>query len=313
MLKTESYTYAKPLMQQWMERSPDAQQLSDSAPILLWLLLARHQMNGWPESHIEMLLRSPRTKILSAVSGIEQRAALRWLARVSVNEGSQQEHELLVNALRAGLHQTRWAYEASIPMHWIRGALAYLEVSNSRAFHALCRQYPNEPQQFLRDLDEQARFWSDALQVAKRVNIPDAEVALNRCTDFSGVRRLHDRWTDRLNQSLAQVVEGATAFPPAPLPGTTDIHPISSLEDLQAEGRLMHHCVSVYEHKIQRGGCYVYRILRPERATIELELHGKLMRVGHLSLAYNATPSQATVDAVNHWLSSVRHPASSFN
>ncbi|MFC1707880.1 PcfJ domain-containing protein [Planctomycetota bacterium] len=56
-------------------------------------------------------------------------------------------------------------------------------------------------------------------------------------------------------------------WPPPPVPGIERvIVPITSDEMLNEEGRVMHHCVSVYGDKVRRGNVYVYRVLNP-RAT----------------------------------------------
>ena len=294
--------YARALMLEWVENNAFAAELGASAPLLLWLLMARYQNVNWPKAHLEALLRSRRTKVLSAISGVGQPAALRWLSRVQLSSGEQAEYVALINALRTELYRTRWAREPAIPMHWISGAVEHLDLAHSRAYHSFCCLNPKACEAFNANLDQYARFWRDALSVAEAIGITDAEIALHRCQDFSAVRRLHDRWTSRLNQRLSKIVEGETRFPPAPVPGTENIHPISSLEDLQAEGRLMHHCVSVYQPKIHRGESYIYRMLGPERATIELECRGGRVRIGQLSLAYNTEPSQETIKAVNNWL-----------
>ena len=125
------------------------------------------------------------------------------------------------------------------------------------------------------------------------------------------MRRLHDRWTDRLNQRQALVVQGATPFPKPPIPGNHNIHPIETLEDLQAEGRLMHHCVSAYEPFIHKGECYIFRILQPERATIEIRFACNQARVRQVQLAYNGKPSNETRLDIESWLVEASKPAGS--
>jgi len=258
------FRYGQATLLRWIASNQYASELFRSAPLLFWLLIARQQMVDWPDAHIDSLLKSPRTKVLSAISGVSQRSALRWLSRIKLVEGSEKECEILINALRSGFHQSRCGQEAKIPMHWVTAAARYPDLSQSRAFHSYCLSNPEPSAEFNRELRHCARFWEDALNVARLVEIADAEIALNRSHDFDAVRRLHDRWTARLNQRQALVVNGNTPFPKSPIAGNNDIHPILTLEDLQAEGRLMHHCVSVYEPKILSGHCYIYRMLQPE-------------------------------------------------
>jgi len=296
------FRYGQSTMLKWIATNQYAAELFKSAPLLFWMLIARQQLVGWPDAHVENLFSSQRSKVLSAISGVSHRSGLKFLNRIELDEGNEKECEILINALRSGFHQSRCGQEKRIPMHWVGAAAAYPELSHSRAFHNFCLASPEPSTEFNRELRQFARFWEDALNVARVVEIYDAEIALNPCKDFQAVRRLHDRWTDRLNQRQALVVDGATAFPATPVPGNADIHPIQTLEDLQAEGRLMHHCVSVYEAKIRAGSCYIYRMLKPERATIELRFSGNQIRLGQVYLAYNGQPSSETMEHVNSWV-----------
>lgn len=296
------FRYAKGALQRWIDIDWRAAQLFESAPILTWLLVGRQQILNWPDEHVASILREPRTKILSAICGLGYRSALNWLQKVELVNGDFDEFSLLINGLRAELHRSPWAQAKRIPAHWISAALEHSDLQSAPAFKTYCSRSTSEGDEFVEQLRQVARFWKDALRVAEMLEIRDAEVALNRSRDFAAVRRLHDRWTDRLNQRQARVINGPTLFPPPPIQGTELIHPITSLEDLQAEGRLMHHCITAYQPKIMARKCYIYRLLKPERATIELEIDGHRISVGQISLAYNAQPTEATKTTVIDWL-----------
>lgn len=289
-------------MLRWVESDSHAAQLQQTAPTLLWLLIGRQQILGWPDRHVHSLLRSSRVQILRAVCGVGYRSALKWLARIELRSADLNDFNTLITALRAELHRSPWAQAESIPIYWIRAALEHLELQSSPAFNSYCTHSRLDGEDFVAQLRQDTRFWQDALRVADMLRIRDAEVALSRSRDFTAIRRLHDRWTDKLNQRQAQVVDGPTLFPPPPVPGNDEIHPITSLEDLQAEGRLMHHCITIYQPKILARESYIYRMLVPERATIELKIEGNMIRVGQISLAYNAIPSDSTQAAVSSWL-----------
>jgi len=300
--RAEGFRYAQATLLHWIAANSSATELFESVPTLIWLLIARQQAVEWPDDHVARLLRSPRTKILSAISGVGQRSGLTWLKKIELGEGDSREHEVIINALRSEFYRSPCGQEPKIPIHWVKAAAEFPQLANTRAFHGFCKQHPKKTKDFSRDLRQNAKFWVDALNVARMIDIADAEIALNRCIDFTAMRRLHDRWTDRLNQRQALVVHGATPFPEPPIPGNANIHPITTLEDLQAEGRLMHHCVAVYEAPIRQGGCYIYRILQPERATVELRFSGNQVRVGQVQLAYNGRPSTETRVEIDSWL-----------
>ena len=310
--RAATFHFAQTTLLRWIATNPYAAELFETAPVLLWLLIGRQQTVDWPDSHVEQLLRGSRTRILSAIAGTGHKSALKWLARLDIGNGEGGDLAIIINALRGELYRSRWAREPRVPLHWIAGATRHMEIADTPAYHRYCTDNPTEGPRFNRDLASYARFFDDALNVARVAGIADAEIALNRCTDFTAVRRLHDRWTDRLNQCQALVVEGTQHFPPPPFEGTDAIHPITTYEDLRAEGRLMHHCVSIYNMKIEKGECYIYRILQPERATIELRFRGQQVRLGQVCLAYNARPAPETMDVINTWLLDQR-PASAEN
>jgi len=59
-------------------------------------------------------------------------------------------------------------------------------------------------------------------------------------------------------------------FPPAPLAGTDEIIPICTVQDLKREGSEQGNCVATHAHKVYAGRYYVYRMLKPERATVAI-------------------------------------------
>lgn len=64
----------------------------------------------------------------------------------------------------------------------------------------------------------------------------------------------------------------------------------------------MHHCVGSYSQTVLKGNCYIYKVLNPQRATLELVRQAKSWRIGQLALHCNNSPSQATRLAVQDWL-----------
>jgi len=206
--------------------------------------------------------------------------------------------------LRAEVFRSRWAAESNVPQHWIEAAVQHLAMHNTRAFSDFCLGNPHSSPQFHSTMREAGRFFNDALRVADAIGIEDAAVALGRCRDFTAIRRLHDRWMDRLNRHSARLVTGETRFQAPPFAPNARIFPIETLEDLRAEGRLMHHCVAAYESAVAQGESYIYRMIAPERATIELKLSGQEVKLSQVTLAYNERPSAPTIRAVERWLES---------
>lgn len=97
---------------------------------------------------------------------------------------------------------------------------------------------------------------------------------------FSSLRQLeavHDdlsRQEERQweRERLTRQNEPPTSFPYPPYAGTENIQPILTPDDLHAEGREMGHCVGVYDERVARGQCFIYRVTSPVRATMEIFL-----------------------------------------
>jgi hypothetical protein len=62
----------------------------------------------------------------------------------------------------------------------------------------------------------------------------------------------------------------AFRFPRPPLRGTDDIVPIYTMEELVAEGRAQDNCVATYAERVQSRHTFIYRVLKPERATLSI-------------------------------------------
>ncbi|HIC68518.1 MAG TPA: hypothetical protein EYO90_03190 [Candidatus Latescibacteria bacterium] len=88
-----------------------------------------------------------------------------------------------------------------------------------------------------------------------------------------------------------------------PVPGTPDIEPIVTGEDLVAEGLTQHNCVASYASRIMSRKIYIYRVLRPERATlcITRQPDGNWIEQ-ELKKAHNQPASSKTAEAVHDWL-----------
>ena len=108
---------------------------------------------------------------------------------------------------------------------------------------------------------------------------------------FSSYKRLstvHDELARHLRPEDVNVKFTLPArFPDPPFMGTADIRPIMTPDDLFIEGYDMHHCVGMYADSVAQGAEYIYRVLRPVRATLSIRRHGRQWVSGQLFKASN--------------------------
>lgn len=105
-------------------------------------------------------------------------------------------------------------------------------------------------------------------------------------------------------QNYLEVQRAVGSFLEPPVPGTADIVPLTDAGQLLEEGRAQRNCVGGYGPRVAGGKVFVYRVLRPERATLSLRLGADgEWEIQQLLLACNQKVSPATEMAVRRWLS----------
>jgi len=94
-----------------------------------------------------------------------------------------------------------------------------------------------------------------------------------------------------------------TRLPAPPLRGTRDITPIMTVEALVEEGQAQNNCVATYAERIRRRTTFIYRVLRPERATLSI-VRGEDgdWRIAELEARGNTNVSVMTRRSVESWL-----------
>lgn len=96
-------------------------------------------------------------------------------------------------------------------------------------------------------------------------------------------------------------------FPTPPIPGTAEIEPITTDEELKKEGGLQANCVGTYGTLVDGGTLYIYRVLAPQRATLSIrrDADGNWRRA-ELKARGNRRVRAATAKAVDQWLDQYR-------
>ena len=92
-------------------------------------------------------------------------------------------------------------------------------------------------------------------------------------------------------------------LPPIPeIPG--EIEALTSPDALVAEGAAQGNCVASYAEKVVRGNTFIYRVLKPGRATLSIvrQETSRIWRVGELEGKFNTPTSHVVERRVDEWL-----------
>ncbi|MBL9153075.1 MAG: PcfJ domain-containing protein [Verrucomicrobiales bacterium] len=91
--------------------------------------------------------------------------------------------------------------------------------------------------------------------------------------------------------------------PPIP-PVSGEIEALTTPDELVAEGDIMGNCVASYASRVAGGHTYIYRVLKPDRATLSIvqSASGAPWRISELEGRFNTPASERTERAVAEWL-----------
>jgi hypothetical protein len=144
-----------------------------------------------------------------------------------------------------------------------------------------------------------ARMLADVRAMARQIgsgDVPPAFFTIDR------LREVHRKLSEEFCRLRPDDVR-SIRFPQPPLPGTPDILPLRTPTDLMDEGREQANCVASYIPRVRDRETYIYRVLRPQRATLAIvpSVDGG-WEVDQLLLGRNARAGRPTWARVEAWL-----------
>ena len=117
------------------------------------------------------------------------------------------------------------------------------------------------------------------------------------------IRERHDFL--RVNQKALE--KYGPWFPRPPVPGTRHIRPIQCRHELKREAAGQRNCVLSHEYSVVKAETYVYKVLKPERATLEIARRADgAWAIKELKRKGNTKASPTTHYAVEQWLAGHR-------
>ena len=294
-----AFNYRQTTVLRLLRRSNSARDLASDNPALL--LVVAHWMDATeqPLEDVVELLRVKRRRILRAVTGVDSNAAVNALRHLRVRYLDNAAVAAIIEGVSSERFRRLVSEDAALTTEALRvAASAPEELAHGLVLDLLREPHPRPA------LFQAMRLFEDTRRLGFALGIVDHETALSRCRNRSQLRRLHDRWCARYNRGQAPRPSryGDRRFPRPPIPGTADIVPIESASALREEGDRMRHCVGSYVLEVLEGRSFVYAVLAPERATLEVAFAKDGPCIRQLRLAHNRSPSAKTRMAVQKWL-----------
>ncbi len=285
-----------------LRQYPLSEELAASAPILCWA--ASSLLGASPtKGEIGALFGSRRSLILEKFCGVGSASRLKFLAKIRDFSYQHEDLQLLKGMLRDErlMVKLRHVREINWPVLRLffkqpyilemRCALDCLSASNCRdAFMFL-----GKVGMYIRDIRRMCQTAS--------LEYPWARICAMK-TAFQ-IKNLHDALAVELSRNNAEAIikKYGEDLPSSPLRGTEAIVHISKVRELLAEGDEMAHCVGGYVERVMSGDVYIYRILEPERATMEVErMPDGMFQIVQVKLYKNKDVSNKTLTVLRDWL-----------
>ena len=286
---------------QLLRAEPRALDLAESNPVLFWLLIDEMQRRRkLPKQAVPLALAKQSVllgKVLGQTIPVPQRK-VKLCKRFELPSPLQPKHLAVVR-------RTLQSEPLSLGFrHWQRIPFRLLEMEDPLVpYSNWLRESSNlgtDPS--LRQVQPLLR---DTLDLAEELGFLPARVL--QCPTRQQVVQLHDQLAEARNERqralYRQRFVRSNSFPAPPLSGTQTIQPIRDDYALDQEGHEMHHCVGIYAKQMREGNRAFYRVLAPERATLELlRSPSGTWRISQLAGHCNARVAQKTKRAIYAWL-----------
>lgn len=293
LLALEAVPSHKARLAEYASKSNSVRDLLLSNPILLWGLCEYGFLNDITLDEIEALTRVKQRDLAMYLKLEGTQQQVRLLKRMSGVSRTKDE-------LRSYIRLLKYQEICNYLSHATGELGADLQLLNKHPWLASC------PARALIPLLTHQEHWITFRDILR---MTDDITELQQCTTTNALNRLHDRLVVELNQwrgrKLIRDEYGQPVpLPEPPLPATDNIIPITSQTELIEEGQEMHHCIASHLRSVVDGKFVVYRMMAPERLTIEvLVMGGGQLVLREVRGKCNRLPSDASNAIIEAWFS----------
>jgi hypothetical protein len=260
--------------------------LFTSNPVLITLIIHCAQKHKWTEAYVIDLLLEKRTHILAACGLRGQKSTLKTLNKLSLGAFSHQTYRVIQEILALpNSHKLNHLRYIDIKLFWLLSQ--YPELVSSRLLQSYQEDW---------SIKKFKQLYADTLRMAVQIN----RQTLINCRTLDELEKIHDRYIVQTNRRKKII---NVDYPAPPITGCEYIIPITNSNELFEEGLIQRHCVASYHRDVFEGKSYIYKILAPERATLEVRIqtNGDYW-VSQLKLSGNRDPSEESIETIYQWM-----------
>lgn len=281
-------------------------ELFQSSPVLAWFLLS-HLRKIKDLKNILNFLALKRRRILSFITGVDCSSKhVKFINKIRIYQGNEFEEMLICHALTHEDIIDNFLHDQFVPIESLFLIYKYPILLNSKILSSINRLPKNEKYLSRLILGKRRiiQNYIDTIEIGKILGFKDSKKIVDCCTSVSALNMLHDQWTDLLN-NLNTTTQTDIRLPLLNGTDSDNIQQIKTSHEVIKEGKSMNHCAASYIPRLIKQECYLFKVLYPERATLEIGIVGSQIFNKQLKLFNNREPSSDTKKYVKEWIDEV--------
>lgn len=281
-------------------------ELFQSSPVLAWFLLSHLRKTKELKNLLNFLILK-RRKILSFITGVNCSSKhVKFINKIRIYQGNEFEEMLICHALQREDIIDNFLHDHIVPIESLFLIYKYPILLNSKILSSI-NELPKNEKYLSRLILGKRRItqnYVDTIEIGKMLGFKESKRIVDCCTSVSALNMLHDQWTDLLN-NLNTTTQTDIRLPLLNGTDSDNIQQIKTSHEVIKEGKSMNHCAASYIPRLIKQECYLFKVLYPERATLEIGIVGSKIFNRQLKLYNNREPSSATKKYVKEWIDEV--------
>jgi hypothetical protein len=273
-----------------------AEQIYRDNPVLLWMII-----DHFESSNLSTTLEKRRTDLLSEICGFSEKKHIKYIKKLRPTSGHRSEIDVVKRSLAHNKIISEFIHWKVVPIQAVAIALQNPILIGSKILRVLESSAPDKIHATAKAVSSATITFIECIRIGQAIGFKSPESILANIPNTNRLSEIHDRWTQILNRQSRYLTQDEN-LPFCPLRNSKNILHISTVNELIREGKEMEHCVGSYIEKSKTQSCYIFRILTPERATLEISKGKNEFRVAQIKGWRNMSISDKTVASVKTWL-----------
>ena len=306
---------------QLIAQNPPLLDVFKHSPNLFWMLVVEAENRGWTKQEQVKILQQKREVIIEKLIYEPCKKLVRFVNKIVLHQGKLSEFNLIKKCLASIEVTDAFSHWQIIPIQALVVVVRYPYFLHTKLLANEIDKEQTASSQKLKFLKYQ-KIIDDIERLASGMGRDLDDRYKKNISSERVLDRLHLNWIARFNHSneFVQFLLGRgeehginhaiinnelasthrqfptekAVFPICPLGDFEDVIQIKNNYELLAEGIEMHHCVGGYVEDALQENSYFYKMLSPERGTIQLKVDNEKTSVVQFKLAQNKKPSDTS-------------------